>query len=368
MLAIGPLPPPVHGYSLQTEFLIEELSKVTTVTVANISPGTLGRGTRYHWQRVRAITDAVIKLVERSPADRTLYLAASGGPGVFYDLLFLIIARILGYRIFVHHHSFSYISQPRLWTAALCKVSGGRATHICLSEGMARRLAALYPSVKRTIVVSNAACITSDDRYRRDHDRGPVHIGFLSNLTVEKGLDTAIEVFGSLLRRGLDATMVVAGPVTSPEAQRLLDCSKAAFGAAFNYRGAVYGKEKVAFFRNLDVFLFPTRYQNEAQPVVVLEALAAGVPVIATNRGCIADDVGMGGGVIFDDAEYASRAVETVSEWIEDRNRLAELSLSALKRYKELHRKACDELSSLITDMTASGGESPSNWPQRSTL
>lgn len=361
MLAIGPLPPPVHGYSLQTEFLIEQLSKVTTVTVANISPGTLGRGTLYHWRRVRGIADAIIKLVKWSPPGRTLYLAASGGAGALYDLLFLIIARTWGYRIFIHHHSFNYINQHHLLSAALCKVGGDGATHVCLSENMARRLAALYPSVKRTIVLSNAAHIVPDDRHRQDQKVGPVHIGFLANLTIDKGVDTAIEVFSALRGKGLDIMMFVAGPVTGPGVQRILDRSKLLFGEAFAYRGAVYGEEKAAFFRNLDIFLFPTRYQNEAQPIVVLESLAAGVPVIATDRGCIAEDVATSGGVVFGDADYVCRAVETVTEWVETRQRLAEVSFSASKRYRELHRKACHDLTVLIALMTSAGSSVQNN-------
>ena len=36
-------------------------------------------------------------------------------------------------------------------------------------------------------------------------------------------------------------------------------------------------------FDTSDLFVFPSAYTNEAQPLVVLEAMAAGVPVITSN-------------------------------------------------------------------------------------
>ena len=76
------------------------------------------------------------------------------------------------------------------------------------------------------------------------------------------------------------------------------------FGDAFDYRGRVLGPDKARFFDDIDVFVFPTRYTNEAEPLVVLEALRAGKPVIATARGCIADDLPMAAGAVFPEHEF----------------------------------------------------------------
>jgi glycosyltransferase involved in cell wall biosynthesis len=54
--------------------------------------------------------------------------------------------------------------------------------------------------------------------------------------------------------------------------------------------GAIYGKDKVDFLREADVFLFPT-YHSEGLPYAILESLAAGTPVITTRVGGIPDVV-----------------------------------------------------------------------------
>jgi glycosyltransferase involved in cell wall biosynthesis len=54
--------------------------------------------------------------------------------------------------------------------------------------------------------------------------------------------------------------------------------------------GAVQGEEKIRFLRDADVLLLPT-YHQEGLPYVILEALAAGTPVVTTRNAGIPDVV-----------------------------------------------------------------------------
>jgi glycosyltransferase involved in cell wall biosynthesis len=57
------------------------------------------------------------------------------------------------------------------------------------------------------------------------------------------------------------------------------------------YQGKQYGDEKERFWNRADVFVFPTFYRNECFPLVVLEAMQHGVPVVTTAEGGIPDMV-----------------------------------------------------------------------------
>ena len=55
------------------------------------------------------------------------------------------------------------------------------------------------------------------------------------------------------------------------------------------YFGKRFRKEKEIFWREADIFVFPTFYPNECFPLVLLEAMQHGVPCISTNEGGIPD-------------------------------------------------------------------------------
>jgi glycosyltransferase involved in cell wall biosynthesis len=53
--------------------------------------------------------------------------------------------------------------------------------------------------------------------------------------------------------------------------------------------GAKYGNEKTYFFEQADIFVFPSH--DECFPLVLLEAMQSGLPIISTNEGGIPDIV-----------------------------------------------------------------------------
>ena len=55
------------------------------------------------------------------------------------------------------------------------------------------------------------------------------------------------------------------------------------FAATVRYLGFVSGDRKNQLLREADLFLFPTRYLGENQPVNLIEAMAFGLPIVTTR-------------------------------------------------------------------------------------
>jgi glycosyltransferase involved in cell wall biosynthesis len=348
VVVIGALPPPVHGASLINQLMTEELGKVARVRVADVSPDTLKRSWRYHLERVGRIAAAAGTLLAQAvQGERRLYFCIAGGSGVYYDIGLAAVARLLGYRIFIHHHSFTYVNRRDWRTALLFRLCGGAAVHICLCPTMAQRLKARYPGVGRQAIVSNAALMAAGAE-RPAREDATLMLGHLGNLTLEKGLDAVIAVFRQLKAAGTPVRLTLAGPAKGPAEISLIDEARRDFPQDVAYLGPVYGAQKDAFFRDIDAFLFPSRYANEAQPLVLFEAMAAGAPVLATCRGCVGDDVPQQAGLVSDEESFVGAAVAQLRRWHEDRASLRAASAAAGRHMAALRDTARRDLSDII--------------------
>jgi glycosyltransferase involved in cell wall biosynthesis len=348
---VGPLPPPTHGCAVITRLMADRLKATADVRVIAISPDSLEKTWRYHVQRLWRVSKGLSALIwRRHGDDDCLYLAAAGGAGVFYDIAFATVARLFHYRLFVHHHVFSYINRSRSLTAVFFHLAGPDAVHICLCDCMGSQLKQRYAGIQHVKVVSNAAFMEPPDTNRSERT-GAFRIGFLSNLIPDKGVDTVFELFRRLRRENRSIELIVGGPIVGASVQLLIDSAIREFGSAFDYRGRVLGPDKARFFDDINVFVFPTRYANEAQPLVVLEALRAGKPVIATARGCIADDLPKAAGAVFPEHEFIDASLPRLLAWANDPAKLAAGSREALMSAHHQFHSAQNSLEEILADM-----------------
>jgi glycosyltransferase involved in cell wall biosynthesis len=117
------------------------------------------------------------------------------------------------------------------------------------------------------------------------------------------------------------------------------------------YIGPVFGEAKEVFYRQLDVFLFPTKYANEAEPLVVYEALRQGVYVIACDRGAISEMLRNGAGVAFSQNQIIESAALQLAAFDRDRELLRLAQKMSAQQAQRIRTSGRTELNTLLNRM-----------------
>jgi glycosyltransferase involved in cell wall biosynthesis len=309
VLVVGPLPPPIHGAARVTDQVVGNLRAAgVTVRALDTSGRDSGVGLGHHWARLRVHLRAagLALLGRRRPS--ALYVAGAGGLGLWYQVLVVLAARLARIPTMFHHHSYAYVARRTPSMRALVAAGGRRLDHVVLCDGMGAALRTTYPAIERVRICSNAGLFPpAGPPAPREGSVGLV-LGHLGNLVVEKGLPLVFDTLRQLRAGGADARLLLGGPVRTGEAAELLSQAQAEFGAALEHLGPIPPAEVDEFYRRIDVFVFPSRYVHEAEPLVVLEASRCGVPTVAYAVGCVGALVAAPGWLVEPGADFAVAA------------------------------------------------------------
>ena len=117
----------------------------------------------------------------------------------------------------------------------------------------------------------------------------------MSNLSEAKGIGQLFNSFRAVREIFPSVRLLLGGPIADEFARLTITEAQIEFGNAIEHLGLLGDKDKPDFFGRIDVFVNPTT--GDTQGIVNLEALAYGVPVVATRMCCIPSDLGESGGV-----------------------------------------------------------------------
>jgi len=341
LLVVGPFPPPVHGFAVITEAQANEIQSFQRVERFDVSSNASNRITRHLAQIWKCLLGVRAIASFGARGGRHMSLGANSRLGLVYTLLHVLTARMFGIKTRLHHHSYAYINTRSSLMALVCSCGGGGTEHVFLAKSMERSFRDRYPVEYVSHVLSNAPFVPPRQRENllKSSD---LTVGLLSNLSPEKGLLDFLETAHLVKQAGMPVKMRLAGPAPNPvDAQAI---SEAVEAGVVEWMGPLYGEDKYRFFDAIDLFLFPTRYQHEAQPTVIYEAFASGVPVVAFDRGAVREQVGDCLAVVDVDESFSAKALDVIRRQLglslEDRNALSDRArLIHLSESREALRK-----------------------------
>ena len=118
-----------------------------------------------------------------------------------------------------------------------------------------------------------------------------LNILFIGNLHQSKGLFDLLHSIPDVTAINPKVHYWIAGEWTSDieRRQAMQILSEHDIEKYVTFLGLVTGEEKIEFFMQGDVLVHPTHY--DGQPLVILEAMSVGLPIISTNVGSIMETI-----------------------------------------------------------------------------
>lgn len=248
------------------------------------------------------------------------------------DAVYLLVGKLLRCRVVYQVHGGELpieFAGGKAWLAAVIRHVLTVPDAIVL---LARREFEAYSrlqGLKRLLLIPNAIDIQA---YRpckpRDYSESRLIVGYIGRLAEGKGLAELVEAC-AVLRGKCDFELQLAG--TGPlEAALRVAVTSAGIADRVQFRGALYGEEKIEFWRTIDLFIFPTH--REGLPYAVLESLASGTPMITTAVGGIPDVVADGEHARIVEPGDPAMLAQTIEAVLQDRDWLKSASQKCLKQ------------------------------------
>jgi glycosyltransferase involved in cell wall biosynthesis len=197
-----------------------------------------------------------------------------------------------------------------------------RANNIVVcSEGLANEVRVLSP--QRAIeVIHNGADIELFTRIVKLRSSGPKRVLNIARFEHKKSQDVLLAAFGILLNQGLNCELTMLGT----DGPTLGDVKRAAipFGERVRILVGVPHDRIPEYMGSCDIFVLPSR--AEGFPIVLIEAGAAGLPVVATSIPGVTEFVTSGVNGLLVEPEDAHALAEAIGRILTDDELASSLS------------------------------------------
>jgi spore coat protein SA len=234
-------------------------------------------------------------------------------------------ARRRGFRMVLHMHNSLMHPRSKKHIPALKDLPV-----VFCSEFLRREAVSAYPAhLQHTHVVYNGADGNKFHSEVRTRKAVP-EIIFTGRLVPYKGPHVLLGAMDILQTRGIEATCTIVGGSAfgGSRTTRYIQNLRRIRPRNTELIGYRAGTEFASLLRNADIFCCPSIW-NDPFPMSLLEAMACGLPVVASKTGGIPEQLVHGGGVMVppDDKEALATALQQLLEDASYRQRLGDEAL-----------------------------------------
>ena len=347
LLFVGSLPPPYHGVTIFNEKLLNsEISDVYRVYHVDTSDKrNLDNLGRIDWQNIhlafRNFWDLMRLCIKKKPD--LVYLPIAQNIAYLRDGMFIVVAGLLSKaKIAIHLHGSCFREFYDHTNWFMRKFVDFTMKQVDTAIVLGNCLKYIFDGwVEDVQVVSNGTPFNPmlGDKFQRN--RNTLTISYLSNLSKSKGVFDTIKAAKIVADKHPNVRFKFAGPWAMQE-KETKECAfkfirENHLENRIEFIGRILGDEKEKFLVNTDIFVFPSWY--EGQGIVIIEAMAAGCPVISTKNagGAIPETVINGKTGILVEKKNPKAVAEAIIKLIENPQLRVKMARAGRKRYEQYY-------------------------------
>ncbi|MEQ1906813.1 MAG: glycosyltransferase [Pirellulaceae bacterium] len=203
---------------------------------------------------------------------------------------------------------------------------------ICVSSSLKKYMLSLGHADDRLVVVPNGVPVVSTPPIKKPQD--DFVLGMVALFRPRKGTEVLLEALAILRKRNIRVRLLAVGPFETKEYQQQIHSLAAQLGVAGQIEWTGFTKDVTAQLQRMHAMVLPSLF-GEGLPMVVLEAMASGLPVIASQVEGIPEAIRDGvDGLLFEAANPAQLA-DQILAMKSDLNRWEQMGTSARERHRE---------------------------------
>jgi glycosyltransferase involved in cell wall biosynthesis len=304
VLLLGKLPPPYMGPAIAAQIILQsDLKNRVDLffldTRANASIHTLGKWSLGKVLKNLSLYWKLCRMIGKHKPDLVLIPISQTTGGFIKDSIYILLARLMGKKVLLQLRGSNFkhwISQASGLTQGYVRFVLKRTEGIIVLGKKLKHLFEDYFPEEKIFVVPNGGDYNIPQKRVQSEE---LRMLYLSNLLAAKGIEDVFKAVEMVYRTHKNFSVDLIGDWLHAETKEACLALLENHSLPIRIHSPEESRNKLQYLADADIFVFPPR-EPEGHPWAIVEAMAAGLPVISTDMGAITESVldGMNGFIV----------------------------------------------------------------------